>query len=127
MLLLISYCRSDFATLPPVPLQEHLVVVLLLDEALISWSLAMNECGGYEDLCGSGRRSVITYVHERTELYCSSLYESEPFFPTSVKRCLPDPFIAQGRVVTMRLGARQVALRWFKPYTSSRALMARSS
>jgi hypothetical protein len=44
-----------------------------------------------------------------------------------MKRCLPGPFIAQGRVVTMRPGARQVAPRWLKPYTTSRALMARSS
>jgi hypothetical protein len=48
-------------------------VVLLLEGALISWSLAMNEHGRHEDLCGSGRRSVIPYVHERTELYCSSV------------------------------------------------------
>jgi hypothetical protein len=40
----------------------------------------MNECGGHKDLHGSGRRSVIPYIHERTKLYCSSLYESEPFF-----------------------------------------------
>jgi hypothetical protein len=39
-----------------------------------------------------------------------------------VKRCLPAPFIAQGRVVTMRPETRQVALRWLKPYTASRAL-----
>jgi hypothetical protein len=33
----------------------------------------MNERSGHEDLCGSGHRSVILYVHGRTELYCSSL------------------------------------------------------
>jgi hypothetical protein len=41
----------------------------LLDEALISWSLVMDECGGYENLRGSGCRSVIPYVHGRIELY----------------------------------------------------------
>jgi hypothetical protein len=46
---------------------------------------------------------------------------------TPVKRCLPGPFIAQGQVVTMRPGARQVAPRWLKPYTTSRVLMVRSS
>jgi hypothetical protein len=45
----------------------------------------MDERGGHEDLCGSGHRSVISYIHERTELYCSSLYEPEPFlFPLSI-------------------------------------------
>jgi hypothetical protein len=102
-------------------------VVLLLEGDLVSWWLAMDEHGGLEDLRGSGHRGVITYVHGRTELYCSSLYESEPFSPTPVKRCLPGPFISQGRVVTMRPGARQVAPRWLKPYTTSKALMARSS
>jgi hypothetical protein len=33
----------------------------------------MDERGGHEDLRGSGRQSVIPYVHERTELYCTSL------------------------------------------------------
>jgi hypothetical protein len=46
-------------------------VVLLLEGTLVSWSLAMDECGGHEDLRGSGRRSVIPYVHGRTELYCA--------------------------------------------------------
>jgi hypothetical protein len=31
--------------------------------ALVSWLLAMREYGGHEDLRGSGRRSVIPYVH----------------------------------------------------------------
>jgi hypothetical protein len=48
-------------------------VILLLERALVSWSLAMDERGGHEDLHGSGRRSVIPYVHRTTELYCSSL------------------------------------------------------
>jgi hypothetical protein len=48
-------------------------MVLLLERDLVYWSLAMDERGGYEDLCGSGHRSIIPYVHGRTELYCSSL------------------------------------------------------
>jgi hypothetical protein len=62
-----------FYALPPVLLQEQPAVILLLDRVLVSWSLAMDERGGYEDLCGSDRRSVIPYVYRRTELYCSSL------------------------------------------------------
>jgi hypothetical protein len=57
-------------------------VVLLLEGALVSWSLAMDERGGHKDLHGLSRQSVIPYVHGRTELYCSSLYEPEPFFLT---------------------------------------------
>jgi hypothetical protein len=103
-------------------------VVLLLEGGLISWSLGMDERGGHEDLRGSSRRSVIPYVHRRTELYCSSLsFSSANLFLTPRKRYLPGPFIAQGRVVTMRPGARQVVLRWLKPYTTSSAIMARSS
>jgi hypothetical protein len=104
-------------------------VVLLLKRALVSWSLAMNEHGGHKNLRGSGHRSIIPYVHGRTELYCSSLpYLSLPVCPlTHVKRHLPKPFIAQGRVVTLRPGARQVALWWLKLYTTSRVIMARSS
>jgi hypothetical protein len=49
-------------------------VVLLLEGALVSWSLAMDEHGEHEDLHASGRRSVIPYVHRRTELYYSSMY-----------------------------------------------------
>jgi hypothetical protein len=60
-------------TLPPVLLQEQPVVVLLLERALVSWSLAMDEHSGHEDLCGSDRQSVIPYVYGRTELYRSSL------------------------------------------------------
>jgi hypothetical protein len=41
-------------------------VVLLLEGALISWSLAIDERGGHENLCGSDRRSVIPHVHGRT-------------------------------------------------------------
>jgi hypothetical protein len=48
-------------------------VVLLLEGALVSWLLAMREYGGRKDLRGSGRRSVIPYVHGRKELYCCVL------------------------------------------------------
>jgi hypothetical protein len=64
-------CGSGFVTLSPMPLQEQPTVVLLLERALVSWSLAMDERGGHEDLRGSGRRNVTRYVHGRTELYCS--------------------------------------------------------
>jgi hypothetical protein len=57
-------------------------VVLLLKGALVSLSLAIDERGGHDDLRGSDRLSVIPYVHGRTELYCSSLYEPKPFLPT---------------------------------------------
>jgi hypothetical protein len=93
----------------------------------------VDERGGHEDLHGLGRLSIIPYIHRRTELYCSSLYEPEsaylsagldrPIFLTLVKMCLPGPFIAQGRVITIRPEARQVAPSLLKPYTSSRALM----
>jgi hypothetical protein len=85
-------------------------VVVLLERALISWSLAIDERGGHEDFCGSSRQSVIPYVARRMKLYCSSLAclcEPDHFsfrpthFLTSVKWRLPDPFIAQGRIVTM--------------------------
>jgi hypothetical protein len=82
-------------------------VVLFLEGVVVSWSLAMDEYGGHKDLCGSGHRSVIPYVHRRTELYCSSLpYLSLPFSSTHVKRHLPEPFIAQGWAVTLKPGAR---------------------
>jgi hypothetical protein len=68
------YCRNGFVTLSLVPLQEQSTVVLLLDEVLVYWSLAMDERSGHKNLRGSGCRSVIPYVHRRTELYCSSLY-----------------------------------------------------
>jgi hypothetical protein len=118
-------CRSGFATLPSKLLQEQPTVVLLWGMPLASWLLVMDEHSGLKNLRGSYRWSVIPHVHGRTELYCSSLYEPEPFlFSTPVKRCLLGPFIAQGRVVTMRPG---VAPRWLKPYTTSMTLMARGS
>jgi hypothetical protein len=102
-------------------------VFLLLGGSLVSWSLPMEEHSAHKNLCGSDRRSIIPYVHRRTELYCSNLYEHEPFPPTPVKRCLPGPFIAQDRVVIMRPGDRQVTPRWLKPYTTFMDLMARNS
>jgi hypothetical protein len=57
-------------------------MVLLLEGVVVSWSLAIDERDEHEDLRGSGRRSVIIYVHRRTELYCSSLpCLSLPFCP----------------------------------------------
>jgi hypothetical protein len=46
-------------------------MVLLLEGTLVSWSLGMDERGGYDDLHGSGRLSLIPYAHRRTELYCA--------------------------------------------------------
>jgi hypothetical protein len=46
-------------------------VVLLWGRPLASWLLAIGERGGHDDLRGSGRRSVIPYVHGGTELYCA--------------------------------------------------------
>jgi hypothetical protein len=69
-------------TLPPVLLQEQPAVVLLLERVLVSWSLAMDERSGHEDLRDSSRQSVISYVHGRTELYYSSLLcLSLPIYP----------------------------------------------
>jgi hypothetical protein len=47
-----------------------------LKEVLVFWSLAMDERGGHEDLCGSGRYSVIHYVHRIMKVYFS-----KPDFP----------------------------------------------
>jgi hypothetical protein len=70
-------------------------VVLLLERALVSWLLAMDERGRHEDLYGSGHQSVIPYIYGGTELYCSSLScLSLFFFSTPVKWRLPEPFIA---------------------------------
>jgi hypothetical protein len=48
-------------------------VVLLLESALVSWSLVMDERGGHQYLRGLGHRSVTPYIHGRMGLYCSSL------------------------------------------------------
>jgi hypothetical protein len=47
-------------------------VVLLLEKYLVAWSLAIDERDGHNDLRDSGHRSIISYVHGRTELYCTS-------------------------------------------------------
>jgi hypothetical protein len=92
-------------------------VVLLWGRDLASWSLGMDECGGHENLCGSDRRSMIPYVHWRTKLYCSSFpCLSLFFFSDPLKWRLPEPFIAQGRVVTLSPQARQMAPEQVKPY-----------
>jgi hypothetical protein len=99
-------------------------VVPLLEETLVSWSLVIDECGGYEDLRGSNHQSVIPCVHGRMELYCSSLSclcEPETYLfpvdgPPLVKWRLPEPFIAQGGVVTTSPEAQQVASGQVKPY-----------
>jgi hypothetical protein len=60
------------------------VVILSLERTLVTWPLAIDARGVHEDLRGSGRQSVIPYIHERTVLYCSSLSylcEPEPFSP----------------------------------------------
>jgi hypothetical protein len=57
-----------------VTLQEQPAVVLLLKGALVSCSLAMDEHDEHEDLRGSDHRSVIPYVHGRTELYCAQAW-----------------------------------------------------
>jgi hypothetical protein len=54
-------------------------VVFLLEGALVSWLLAMDERSGHKNLRGLDRWSVIPYAQGRIELYCSSLYEPEPF------------------------------------------------
>jgi hypothetical protein len=57
-------CRSGFTTLPPVPLLEQYRCGSFVGGAQIAEELAIREYGGHKDLRGSGRRSVIPYVHE---------------------------------------------------------------
>jgi hypothetical protein len=90
--------QSGFVTLPPELLQEQPAVVLLLEGDLVSWSLAVDERGGHEDLCDSGHQSIIPYIHRRTELYFSSLYEPETFlFPLSVHLSVHPSEVAPAR------------------------------
>jgi hypothetical protein len=35
--------------------------------------LALGKRGGHDDLHGSGRLSIIPYIHWRTELYCAQV------------------------------------------------------
>jgi hypothetical protein len=48
-------------------------VVLLLEGVRSHKVLVIREYGGHKDLRGSGRRSVIPYVHGWMELYCCVL------------------------------------------------------
>jgi hypothetical protein len=77
-----------------------------IGENLVSWPLAIDERGGYEDLCGSGRWSVIPYVYGGTRIVLLKPTLPKPAFFAPVKRRLPEPFIAQGQAVTLRPGAR---------------------
>jgi hypothetical protein len=56
-------CRSGFKTLPSVPLLEQYRCGSFVGGAQIAVELANREYGGHQDLRGSGRRSVIPYVH----------------------------------------------------------------
>jgi hypothetical protein len=78
-------------TLPPMLLHEQSVMILLWGMCLASWSLALDEHNRHEVLRGLGRQSVIPYVHGRTELYCSSLYEPDPFLFSTVDLCEDAP------------------------------------
>jgi hypothetical protein len=98
-------------------LLEQPIVVLLWRRYLSSWLLALDKHSGHEDLRGLGRWSVIPYIHRRTELYCSNMYEHEPFlFLTVLKWRLPEPFIAQGRVVYNESQGPIGGLEVGKPY-----------
>jgi hypothetical protein len=48
-------------------------VILLLERALVSWSLVMDERDGHQYLHGLSHRSITLCVHGRTELYFSRL------------------------------------------------------
>jgi hypothetical protein len=54
-------------------------VVLLRGRSLAYWLLALGEHCGHGDLSGSGRLSVIPYVHGRTELYCAQACVARAF------------------------------------------------
>jgi hypothetical protein len=60
----VPKCRSGFTTLPLEPLSEQPALDLLWGRPLAFWLLALGDRG-------SGRLSVIPYVHGRTELYCA--------------------------------------------------------
>jgi hypothetical protein len=61
---------------------------------------------------------VILHKHALPE----PVYLSAP-----VKWRMPEPFIAQGTVVTLRPEAQQVAPRWLKPYIAYMVIMVRSN
>jgi hypothetical protein len=87
----------------------------------------MDERGGHDDLRSLSHRSIISYVHRRTELYCSSLPYLSLSFRPPCEEVSTRSFYSSSGVVIMRPGARQVAPRWLKSYTTSRALMVRST
>jgi hypothetical protein len=94
VVVVIVVCQSGFTTLSPELLQEQPAVVLSWGMSLASWLLAIDEYSGHECLRDKGHRSIIPFVHGRTELYCSSMYEPESFlFLTPWKWHLPKPFI----------------------------------
>jgi hypothetical protein len=68
--------QSGFTTLPPALLLKQPVVVLLLERALVTRLLAKEEHIGNEDLRGSGRCSVIPYVHGKMEVVLQCALQS---------------------------------------------------
>jgi hypothetical protein len=92
-------------------------VILLWGRPLASWLLAIDEHSGLKGLRGLGHQSIIPYVHGKTVLYCSSLYEPEPFLFLTPRKCPPEPFIAQGRLVYNEPPRPDRWPRVGKPYT----------
>jgi hypothetical protein len=108
----INNYRSGFTTLP-------LTLLRASRCGSCVWGARVHACSGKMnagDLRGSDRRSVIPYVHGR-RLYCYVCGAVQGWVEPFQYWGLPDPFIAQGRVVTMKLRARQVAPGWSEPYT----------
>jgi hypothetical protein len=71
------------------------------------------------------KRNTLRQWKNEVVLLKSALPEPT-FFVRPEKWRLPEPFIAQGRTVTISPEARQVAPRWLKLYTAARVLMTRS-
>jgi hypothetical protein len=67
-------------TFSPVLLQKQSAEFFLLEGVLVSWSLTIDERGGHEDLRGSGHRSIIAYVHGRTEVVLRKSTRPKPAF-----------------------------------------------
>jgi hypothetical protein len=70
-------------------------VVLLLEGLRSRKVLVIREYGGHEDLRGSGRRSVIPYVHGRkgVVLLCLSARLRSSLFSPSVHACGVQEFV----------------------------------
>jgi hypothetical protein len=102
-------------------------VAFLLEGALVSWSLAMDERGGHEDLRGSGRRSVIPYVHGRTELYFAQVCMPELAFSSPLEVAPTRSFYSSRSGSYNETRGPTGGPRWLKPYTAARILMAKSS